>query len=285
MRALVERIVGIALILGATVGLIFNGIGLFYLPSLQRGIAERVNDTLDTLDGTLVTTEEGLLVLERSLSEAALAIETAEATTRDVSQALGDTAPLFDTVEQVAGQDLLLSLAATHAAVDAAREGALAIEAVLFALNGIPFLDAPLYNPDAPLANSLEAITTSLDPLPESLLEIEDTVVVAGENLAIVEEDVALLAANLEQISTTLEEAQGVTDQYFLVIDQQQALIADLQANADNWITWSIRIFAMIIIWLVIAQLGLLSQGIEMVLRSRDRRRVEAVGGRLGDGL
>ncbi len=271
MRLMVERVVGIALVLGALFGLTLNAMAFYYLPRVETAALQRVEETLLILNGTLSTTAEALIVVDTSLVEAVVTMDTAESTTRGVSAALSDTLPLLDTMAEIAGQELPASLVATQLSLEAAQQGAVAVEGVLFALNSIPFLNAPVYNPEVPLATTLTAVSTSLASLPESLGQIEESINVAGGNLNSVGEDVTLLADGLGAIALTLDDAQDVTLQYQDVVAQQQTVVSDLQANAGTWIVWGGRALALLLTWLAIAQIGLLSQGIEMVSRTLHR--------------
>ncbi|MGH2544829.1 MAG: hypothetical protein ACRDIB_18720 [Ardenticatenaceae bacterium] len=269
MRLILERAIGVLLILAATFGLILNILGFVYLPRVENAAQERVQETLTLLNGTLSTTGSALTVIDQSLEEAVATMDIVEVTTRDVSQALADTEPLLETMANIAGEELPASVAATQLSLEAAQEGAVAVEGVLFALNSIPLLQAPLYDPQVPLATTLSAVVTSLEPLPESLNEIEASMEIARANLGQVRQNVTTLANNSDRITSTIDEAKEVTRQYQQVVRQQQSIVADLQANVATWITWAARVFALILIWLAIAQIGLLSQGIEMVSRSR----------------
>ncbi len=282
MSSLVERIIGIALIVASLFGLLLNIIGLVYLPRVEAGAQSRVSSTLAALNETLATTEQALTVVDQSLDETKATLDTSETATRQVAIALGETGPLLDTFATITGETLPGSLGATQIALNSAQEGAVAVEQVLYALNSsLSFLGGfPVYDPQVSLATTLATVSTSLDPLPQALDDIEQSLTAAGTNLELIRTDIGGVADNLSQIGGTLDDAKSVTAQYRDAVTQQQAIVTDLEGNADIWIVWTGRVFGMILIWLMIAQLGLLSQGVEMVLRSRRRRVDEA--GRLG---
>ncbi|MDQ4077148.1 MAG: hypothetical protein M3220_12975 [Chloroflexota bacterium] len=274
MRRFFEQIAGLAMILAALLGLGFILLGLFYLPRVEGATQQRVQDTLAILDGTLETTAGALGVVEQSLEDATATMDTVEGTTRGISVALSESLPLLETVADIAGEELPASLLATQRSFETAESSAAAVEAVLFALNNSLSLfgGIPLYDPETPLATTIASVSDSLEPLPESLLEIESSIRIANDNIREVRANVETLANNLDQINRTLDNAQEVTTQYQEVVTQQQALVEDLQANADSWVYWTARVVAMILIWLAVAQVGLLSQGIEL-LRQRHRGR------------
>jgi hypothetical protein len=269
MGPILERVIGIILIVAAAFGLLLTLTGLILLPRVENAAQDRAQETLTVLNGTLTTTSNALDVVDQTLDDATVTMVTVELTTRDVSRALSDTIPLLDTMAGIAGEELPTSVAATRLSLESAQDAAVAVEGVLFALNQIPLLRAPLYDPEVPLATTLGTVATSLETLPESLIEIETSIETASGNLGQVGSNVTTLADNLDDIALSVTEAKSVTTQYQTVVREQQAIVTDLQANIDTWITWSARVFALVLLWLAVAQVGLLTQGIDMVIRSR----------------
>lgn len=271
MSPLLERVIGLALILGAVAGLILNLAGLVFIPRVAQSVRQGTVETLTVLDGTLNTTAEGLAVVTTSLDNASLTMEAVSTTTRDVAQTVEDTAPLLDTFATLTGDELPRTIATTQLSLAAAQEGTQSIEVLLSTLNAVPLLGLPLYNPPVPLYQSLASVSASLEPLAASFVEVEESLRVAGSNLEEVEVGITTLANNLDRIDRSIADAKSVTEQYQQVVEDQQAVVARLQANLEPAITWGSRAVAMLLVWLAIAQVGLLSQGIEMVSRSRRR--------------
>ena len=281
MPPLFERVIGLALIVAASTGLLFNLFVLAILPRVAGESQARVEETLTILNGTLTTTNEALLIIDRSVDDVSTTMAIARSATLEVSTALSDTVPLLDTMATITGEELPTSVVAAQRSLDAAQASAASVESVLFALNtSLAFLGSiPLYNPDMPLTETLADVSESLDPLVASMEEVETNLVVATENMEAIQTEVEELALNFDRIERTVEDARGVTSQYQEVISDQQAVITDLQRSAGSWITWGRNLVIMVLLWLVLAQLGLLSQGIEMFLRGRRHERLGPSGG------
>lgn len=272
MPPLLERLIGIALIVGAALGLLFNIAGLVLVPRLSATVRDGAVTTLATLDSTLATTAEGLVVVDSSLDNAQETVDALTATTRGVAQTVEDTTPLFDTMIDLSGEALPTTIATTQLSLLGAAEGMQTIEVLLGTLNAVPLLGLPRYNPPAPMYESLVNVSTSLEPLASSFTQIESDMATARENLDTVNQEITTLANTLDQVDTTIEDARTVTGQYQDVIEQQRAVVNSLQGNLDTGIHWAGLAISMLLVWLAIAQVGLLSQGFEMVARSGRKR-------------
>jgi methyl-accepting chemotaxis protein len=73
------------------------------------------------------------------------------------------------------------------------------------------------------------------------------------------------MADDLSDITTSLNEAQEVIDRYQVNVDQAQAQLENFRENGPMWITAFAVIMTIILVWLAIAQIGLLLQGWAMV--------------------
>jgi methyl-accepting chemotaxis protein len=79
--------------------------------------------------------------------------------------------------------------------------------------------------------------------------------------------DVQTMTANLNQVSSSLVEAQQVVDNYQLAVDNAITQLETIQQNGPTWITIAAVVLTIMLIWLAIAQVGLLLQGAELVRR------------------
>jgi hypothetical protein len=79
--------------------------------------------------------------------------------------------------------------------------------------------------------------------------------------------DFQTTTANLNQVSTSLAEAQEVVDSYQLSVDNATTQLETIQQTGPTWITITAIILTIMLVWLAIAQVGLLLQGAEMIRR------------------
>lgn len=87
----------------------------------------------------------------------------------------------------------------------------------------------------------------------------------ASENLSSAELEMLSVATNISAISTNLGDAQDVIDAYQDTVTTSQERLQSIQENGPKWITAMTVMLTLIFIWLAIAQVGLIVQGIEMM--------------------
>lgn len=268
MNPWIERLLGYTLTIAAAVGLVANLAALLFVPKWAGDANRTLVSNLTLFDQTLTTTAQALDVVEGTLKDVDGTLEAVKETALQVSDSLSDTIPLVESVGAVTGQELPDAIDSTQKSLATAQVGASGIDSVLSTLS---FLGGTRYNPEISLASSLGQISQDLEPLKESLQEIESNVKVAGENLVDVQQDIAKLNRTLSQFDDNLADARAVNLQYQEVVETQQAVVRDLLQTLPGWITWGGRAFAAVLLWLVVVQFGMLTQGLELIARGRRR--------------
>ena len=273
MSPAMERLVGQLLIGAAIVGLIVTLIVLLLMPRTLTATNDGIQETLATLDGTLTTTDQALQLVGQSVADIDSTMQTAQSATLEVSTALSDTVPLISTMAEITGEELPDSVIAAQEALAAAEDSATSIEGVLTGLNDslVIFGGAPLYDPDQSFATTLADLSGSLDPLVESMQLVRASLLVTNQNLTDMQAEVEALSDNFDQLGETVDSASEITGQYEQVIAEQQALVEELQGNATSWMRWISLFVLLVLVLLLVAQIGLLSQGLEMYHRGRRR--------------
>ncbi len=77
--------------------------------------------------------------------------------------------------------------------------------------------------------------------------------------------EIETMTNNLHQVTTSLNEAQEVVDNYQLAIENATIQLETIQRNGPTWITIMAVVLTLMLVWLAIAQVGLLMQGAELV--------------------
>lgn len=272
MTLFLQRLIGIFLALCAAFGLIFTLIALAYLPDWEANVQQEITITLDALDETLIASKAGLKVANDSLQSGAETLEAVESTTRQVAQAVDESAPLIDTLSTLTGDDLPTIINTTQQSLDAAQEAAQTVDLILTALNTVPLINLPTYDPAVPLEKSVADASASLTPLKESFRDIERSITTTGQNIDNIQQELTTVADGLAEIKQTISDAEDVIQQFEDIVDEQQTILANIQTNVDSAIisiSWGI---SLVLLTLTIAMLGVLIQGIEMVNRGRRMR-------------
>lgn len=282
MPALLERIIGIVLTLAATVGLILNVAALIFLPNIEQTAAQTIGSTLTVVDSSIATTTQALDVATGALDNTQIALDSVEGTTRAVAQTVDDTRPVIQVVSDLTSTSLPQTIAGTRSALDVAAASATSIDVVLASLSAVNILGADLglpdYDPETSLSASLTEINDNLAPLEESFGDIAVSLETADGNLSTVNTQMVAVADSLGNFDTTITDAKNVTGQYKVVLVQQQQVLQTLNTQIPISVTWGVRGVMVLLAYLLIAQIGLLSQGLEMIGRSGRRMAGKPVG-------
>jgi methyl-accepting chemotaxis protein len=269
MRRTLLRIAGVALIVAGAGGLIFSIVGLVILGQVQRSIETGVRENLGLVGEALAATSEGLALAESSLTQATSTIEALADTAAGAGEAMSGTVSTVDAVAEFLGEQLPATVRTTQATLMSAASSAKLVDDVLALITDIPFLGTAQYNPEVPLHQGLEEIATSLDGIPNSLGTVQDGLIAASGDLQGFGDDLHSMASNIGQIATSVESAQSVLVQYQDVVAGLQDLVASVQEALPTWLLWLRLSLSLVLIWLGIAQIGLLTQGWELIARSR----------------
>jgi hypothetical protein len=157
------------------------------------------------------------------------------------------------------------AIGATQTALTSLQSAAATLESTLLLITAIPFLPIEDYAPDISFSTALDDVSESLDAIPESLAAMEDTLNTTQGNLTLLAEQVRIISRNISELKSSINEIQLVMEQYQDVISTVQEKIDSFRSNLSIIITVTAWVFTIIFIWLGIAQLGLLTQGLERV--------------------
>ncbi len=269
MKQVLLRIAGIALIVAGIAGLVFSIAGLFVLVSVERQIEAAVDEQLALMDRTLVATADGLAVAEDSLDQAVLTIDSLEATLTGVGQTINATAPTLDAVAELLGEQVPATIETTQETLTSVASSAKLVDDILLLLTAIPFLGLDRYNPEVPLNEGFLEVAGSLDGIPASLSTAQEGLIATTDNLEGVERDFAAMAQNVGEIATSLEGARSVLVQYQGVVSDLKNLVSFVRQSLPGWLQTLRLALSLVLIWLGIAQFALITQGWELIGRSR----------------
>jgi peptidoglycan hydrolase CwlO-like protein len=269
---IIRRIIGVLLILAAIGGLIFSIVALSAIWNAQTAMTTGLQNTLDLLGQTLSTTSQGLVITRQSLQNSVELIGNLQATVETTAEAIGSTNPLVDEIARLMKDDLPTTIRAVQTSLRTAQQSAAAIDTVLGALRGIPLIGSSIgYNPEVPLADALGDVAESLESLPDSFLAMQDNLKNTQSNLQTFEADLTVMADSVGQIQSSVAQYDQVIGGYQASLDQVLAQIEALSANLPNIVRMLSIGLTAFLVWMAIAQLGLFTQGWELLTESRKR--------------
>jgi hypothetical protein len=269
MRRLLIRTGGLALVVAGAAGLIFIIAALVVVMRVREQATTGILARIDVADRALSATAQGLSVVDTSLTNAQATLGAIQLTTLGLAQAIGDNKPLVESLATLTGEDLPNSITATQQSLSRVEDSARVVDDTLAALNSVPFLGQLVYAPEESLSESLGNLNESLDSLWVTFRDVRTNLETTADNLDRVQSDIETVGENLGAIDDSLGDAEGVVDNYEQVVASLQTDLRTLRDRLPDWLNLGVAVIALILIWLGIAQIGLFSQGLELITRSR----------------
>lgn len=268
---------GTVLVIAAVFGLIFSIAGIVVVGQAVAAVEVSLNGGLDLMDRTLQTTADGLRLADESLQDVQAAVGSLESTIRQSGAALGNVIPSFRSLGDLLGIEVPDTLRSTEQSLGAASQAAEVIDNLLSTLSSIPFLNIATYEPEVPFHESLQDVASNIQDIPGRLEEAQTGIIQAIDSLETIKGDVTTIADPIARIGTSLGETQGVLGNYQGIVADLQQQVNNLQTNVSTWLNWLKWGVWLVLIWLGIAQIGLFTQGLELIGRGRAMRPAPAV--------
>ncbi len=260
-----RKIIGITFITAAIIGLILSVAGIVLVWAVREPLTTNLVNTIDLIGTTLEATSTGLSTVDETLSSTISNISTLESTIQTASNAVDDSVPLVESISGLLSGNLPDAIEATQTGLTTLQDAAGSIESTLQLLTNIPFLPIEKYAPEISFTDSLEDVSTSLDPISQSLVDMESTLNTTQGNMIMITAQLRIISRNIGDLKSSLYDIQIVLEKYQKVITTAQERVDSISTNLNTIIIVTAWIFTIIFIWLGIAQLGLLTQGLERV--------------------
>jgi len=256
----------ILLILGALLGIFLAVGGTLYLWGNENRLNSQVTRGLDLIDNTLETSAEGLELLNQSLLRTTSTIALLKETSDELSSSLDSTIPIVEQMGTMIGEDMTTVVRDTQASLSSAQSSARLVDDTLRIITSLPLI-GQRYAPALPLGESIGNVTESLEGLPDSFRDIQHQMNTAAGQLETIQSEVESLAENITEAENSITEAQGVIGEYESQVSTLQERMAGIRQNFPRWIrsfNWGITLF---LIWMAIAQVGLINQALSQIRR------------------
>ncbi len=264
MKKILYRIIGILLIAAAIGGLIFSLIAMYVVWKVKTPVSEGISSSVSLLTSTLDTTVEGLLLSQQALETSTQSLEALQSTLVTTGNAIVASEPFIENVGVLMKDQLPTTIEATQSSLEGVQKSTRLIDSVLRALT---IFNRGAYQPDQPLHEAIADVSISLGEIPPTMIEMEESLSEATGNLDVIQKDLIFMADSVGEIDKSINEFNLVIEQYIELINGLKLQLENLETNIPtywNWLASGVTIF---LIWMAIAQLGLLTQGLELVRR------------------
>ncbi|MFC1878830.1 hypothetical protein ACFLZW_02840 [Chloroflexota bacterium] len=266
MKSITHRLFGALLITAAIGGLALSIYGAVGVWRIRPKITQSLTESLDLVRTTLESTSEGLLITKESLKGAVASISALQDTLNTTTKTLQSTEPMVDTVVELLDEEMPQTIQATQSSLNTAQESASFIDSFLNTLSLIPGVK---YNPQVPLSAALEQVSLSLNDLPGSLAEMASSLEDTGDNLQIIQVDLALMADAVHQVEVSLAQSEAVIADYQEAVTTVQDRLDKSEAQLPKLLKNIALGLTLFFVWMAVAQIGLFTQGWEMLRRDR----------------
>lgn len=244
----------------ASLGIIFSvaGIGATWIIKPRFQVA--LLGIIDSLDKTLISTDEGLLIVDGILNDSKENLSIIKTTLETLDSTIVNISVSLDTSGKLIGDDLRLTVTDTQTALSSAATSAKLIDDTVAILAQIPYLGAN-YQPDVPLHISLEQVAGSMNDMPEALETIEQSLGNTADGLNDINTNLSELSDNINNFEADLADAQLVLIEYGNFIDQAEKTTSKLYNNLARYLTLLSLFLTGILLSLGFAQASILVQG------------------------
>jgi methyl-accepting chemotaxis protein len=263
MKTTGRSFIGIFLVAMAILGMFIGLAGIAGAWVANGALKTSLGDTLALLDTTLQASADGLALADRLLGQAEISLGGAAGALQATGKSIQEIAPVIDSLAQVAAKDVPNTITKAQQALQSAQASAQIVDTTLSLLTSIPFLPVTRYSPQVPLADSLQEISTSLGPISKSLAALEGPIKNSGSNLAVMQARVGEIAAAMKEINASLEEARKLVARYQGVVATLQPQLGQARSNLPATIDLVSVLLTLFFLWLGLAQIGLLIQGLQ----------------------
>ena len=270
MKTLLRRMTGSIMIITAILSLLVSVAFLVGVWRLRQPITAGIVENLDLLYATVVTMDDSVSLIENTVTTLTDAAETIAQSTNAISDAINGASVMAESFADLLGEDLPATIINTQTAITSAQSSAVVIDNVLSGLASIPLIGID-YNPPIPLNQALGNISETLSSIPPNLEQIESGLDSTSSNLLQLKTDLELIKLNLQNIQVRLTEAQAVIDDYQQALDALKERLENSQASAPKLVLGAAWLLTLLIAWLSMSQLGLLLQGIDIFMTTKEQ--------------
>ena len=260
-----RKVIGYTFIVAAILGLIFSLAGIVMVWVVRTPLTANLVSTFDLIDTTLEATSSGLTIVDDTLTNTISDLISIENTVQTAGRGIDDSVPMVESLSVLMSENIPQAISATQTGLSTLQDAAGTLESTLQLITSIPFLPIEGYDPDVSFSAALEEVSQSLDAIPQSLSEMDNPMNTTEGNLIMLGAQINIIARNISDLQDSFYEIQLVFDQYQEVISEVQDKLDYFSENLQTGITVSAWIFTIIFIWLGIAQVGLLTQGLERI--------------------
>jgi hypothetical protein len=248
-----------------------------------------VSDTIDTLNESVVTSQRVVDVTGEALGATIDSVDALSAMLGTTAATVEDTKPILDKFDTLMSTTVPSTLEAATDSLYTAQEAAKVLEGTIQSLDTFRFLlsATPLigdlvpkpgeaYSPEKPMADSLGELAANLEALPDMLVGMSADLSTTDEKLAAVQENLITMSDSVGLISSSLSEYEKMIAQSKSSMDNLTSILTNIRNNLTAILNGLAIVLSLFFVWLLAAQVVILSQGWELYQGTAGRIESEA---------
>lgn len=273
----VRRILGVLVMIAGILGLVLSLAGLVSVWVIRPTVAGYVETTLQTLETSIRTSQKVMEVTGQALGATVDSVDALSTMLSTTAASVEDTKPVLEQINVLMGETLPSTLESAGDSLNTAQQAAVVLDSAIkslenfrIVLSAAPLLGALVeqpeqsYNPQVPLADSLGELATTLEGLPATFTEMSANLDKADDNLVTIQDSLTTMSDSVGLISDSLGEYQSMISQSQSSMENLISMLTNIQNNLPGILNGAAGAFSLFFLWLLAAQVVILSQGLEL---------------------
>lgn len=274
---ILRRILGVLVMIAGILGLVLSLAGLVSVWIVRPTLAGYVKITIQTLDASISTSQKAMEVTSQALGATVDSIDALSAMLSTTAVSVEETRPILDQINITMGKTVPSTLTSATDSLKTAQQAAEVLDSAIKSLENFrvmlsatPLLGALVeqpkqaYNPEVPLAKSLGELATNLSTLPATFTDMSTNLSKADGNLESIQGNLTTMSESVKLISKSLSEYETMIVQSQSSMENLKSMLTNIQNNLANILKGVVMVFSLFFLWLLAAQVVILSQGWEL---------------------
>jgi methyl-accepting chemotaxis protein len=279
-----RRLLGVFVMIAGILGLLLSLAGLVSVWGVKPTVEGYINSTILTLDNSISTSQKAMEVTGQALGETVTSINALSDMLRTTATTVEETQPVLDQINTMMGETVPSTLQSASDSLKTAQQAAVVLDSAIKSLDSFrailsatpllgAFVELPkeAYNPKVPLASSLGELATTLETLPKTFTDMSSNLDKADNNMASIQGNLTTMSDSVGLISKSLSEYEAMVGQSQSSMDNLKSMLTNIQANLTNIVNVVAIVMSLFLLWLLAAQVVILSQGWELYQGTADR--------------
>jgi uncharacterized protein YukE len=223
------------------------------------------------------TSQQAMEITQQALGATIESVDALSTMLGATAASVENTAPVLEQINSILGESLPATMQSATTSLETAQQGAEVLDSAIRSLNTFrtvlsaapligSFVEQPEsdYNPEKPLAESLGDLASNLEGLPEMFTEMAADLDKADDNLGTIQSSLTVMSGSVGLISDSLSEYQAMIAQSETSMNNMTVMLTNIQDNLASILNWAAIVLSLFFLWLLAAQVVILSQGYEL---------------------